>query len=239
MIEGLLQENLPFDVATFLKEMLSSRTLSQKEKVLIGNALIQVYQRNRQEDQRSATIRQQACHYLTTLGTEQAIHALEEVLEREPDKWVQRGIMVGLAIHCERADMLESYIQILRTDPEAPAINLIYHLIYYGDHHQEVGYDLQGIDTCDKTVAAIFRHLGDDRCRNGWALDLFTLSTLLELQGISVLAAYSRQQPFLKGFLSTDHSRGQLLAEEQERLHTLLERETSFHGNERDREISL
>ena len=121
--------------------------------------------------------------------------------------------------------MLERYIQIIRNDREAASINIRYHLIYYGDQVGDINsFDSseQTISCPEKTVAALFRHLQNVRYKNGWALDVLTLSALLELQGLSILDTHSWYKPFLKAFLDQDH-RDQILLQEKGRLKQFLE----------------
>jgi len=222
-IEHVLQRSLPFDVATYLKKML--KECSPLEKTTIATNLIAVYQRNRTQAQEPTTRRQQATYFLSNLRTESAIRFLEQVCDDEPNKWVQRGIMLGLALYSGRADMLERYIRIIRKDREAASINIRYHLIYYGDQVGDINsFDSseQTIACPEKTVAALFRHLQNARYKNGWALDVLTLSALLELQGLSILDTNSWYTPFLKAFLDQDH-RDQILLEEKGRLKQFLE----------------
>jgi transcriptional regulator with XRE-family HTH domain len=224
-VERVLRTSLPFDIATFLKKML--RESSFHEKAIIAANLINAYQRNQTQAQEPTTIRQQATYYLSNLRIEPAIRFLEQICQEEPNKWVQRGIMLGLALYSGRAEMLERYMQSIREDAPAAAINTRYHLIYYGD---QVGNLLDALDApeqtitrSEKTLAALFRHLQDARYKNGWALDLFTLSALLELQGPSILLTHAWYVPFLKAFLEREHpEQGAILLQEKKRLqHTL------------------
>ena len=84
------------------------------------------------------------------------------------------------------------------------------------------GSSEQTISCPEKTVAALFRHLQNVRYKNGWALDVLTLSALLELQGLSILDTHSWYKPFLKAFLDQDH-RDQILLQEKGRLKQFLE----------------
>ena len=127
--------------------------------------------------------------------------------------------MVGLALYCERPDILEQYIQIIRDDNEAASINLGYHLVYYGDQIPEAGYYDQGGERCDGTIRAIFRHLRNERHRNSWVLDIATLATLLEQRGISILSSHNEDVPFLKEFLNKNHMEySDIFQQEQKRL---------------------
>jgi hypothetical protein len=226
-VENVLQEFLPWDVGTFLKGILVSEEISPHDKDLIVSMLIKVYQRNRKDDPRSVTIRQHASHYMTLVGTKQAVEFLEQACEREPNKWVQRGIMVGLALYCGRTDILERYINIIRHDAEAASINIGYYLVYYGDQAEELGYYDQGGEKCDGTIQAIFRRLKDESFRKGWVLDILTLSTLLEQRGMKILSPYKQQLPFLHEFLSREYQDlGDIFQQEKKRLEKILEGET-------------
>lgn len=223
-IEEALAASLPFDIATFLKKMLKES--ASYEKDLIVTNLITVYQRNQRQEKRPTTIRQQASYFLTNLATEQAVRFLEEVYREEPNKWVQRGIMVGLALYAAQAEMLERYLRIVQQDREAAAINVGYHLIYYGDYAGDLdSLDpfRQTITSSEKTVAALFRHLENEHYKDGWALNLLTLSALLELQGVSILQTQAWYLPFLQAFLGRDDHRGAILLTEIERLQQLIE----------------
>ncbi|MBV9691550.1 MAG: NACHT domain-containing protein [Ktedonobacteraceae bacterium] len=201
----VLQEVLPFEIVGFLKELLDSREIPLNEKGLIVENLIRVYQNNMEDELRAATIRQQASHYLACLGTARAIQFLEQNYEREANKWVQRGMMVGLALYCDKPNVLEQYIKMVREDPEAASINLGYHLVYYGDQAQELGYYDQGGERCDGTIKSLFRRLGNEKHKNGWTLDLLTLSSLLEQRGMVILDSYKQQHSLLREFLAKDY----------------------------------
>ena len=225
-IGEVLQEFLPFEVVTFLKEMLDERDGFHYEKDLIANNLIKVYQHYKGDDLRSVTIRQHASHYLARLGTRQAMLFLEQTSKEEPNKWVQRGMMVGLAFYCNRTDILEHYIKIIRDDQEAASINLGYHLVYYGDQGQELGYYDQGGEKCDGTIRALLRRLSNERYTNGRVLDILTLSTLLEQRGLSALAPFKHQLPIVKEFLSSDHqAQNDIFQQEKRRLSEILKGE--------------
>ncbi len=228
-IEQALRASLPFDIATYLKKMLKESSVH--EKAIIASNLINVYQRNQVQAQEPTTIRQQATYYLSTLGTEPAIHFLEQIYQEEPNKWVQRGIMIGLALYSERAEMLEQYMRIIHEDREAATINIRYHLIYYGDQTGDLAGNIdateipeQTIGCPEKTVAALFRHLQNAQYKNGWSLDLFTLSVLLERQGLSILHTNTWYLQFIKAFLEKDHpEHGEILLQEKGRLRQIIE----------------
>jgi hypothetical protein len=223
-VGNVLQEFLPFEVVAFLKQTLEVKELSGHDEDVVVDILIKAYQENGGNDSRSVTIRQHASHYLSHLGTSRAVQFLERACEKEPNKWVQRGIMVGLVLYCGRIDILKRYITIVRSDAEAASINLGYHLVYYGDQVQELGYYDQGGECVEGTLRALFRHLRYEQYKNGWPLDLLTLSTLLERRGQSILSSLKPQLPFLQEFLSREYQeQGDILSQEGERLKRLLQ----------------
>jgi hypothetical protein len=136
-----------------------------------------------------------------------SIEFLKNSYESEPDKWVKRGMMVGLGIICGKEDIIEKYISMLYTDPEAASINIGYNLAYYGDQPLQEGYLDQGNKECEGMVRATFRHLRSKKYTAGWVLDLLTLRTLLQdkRRGLSILNANEDYIPFLREFLSNDY----------------------------------
>ena len=193
------------EVSAFLKDMLNAKDLTKYDKEQMANTLIKVYQQSGTNDDHGAVIRQNASYYLTVVGTQKGVQFLEQTHQQEPNKWVQRGIMVGLALNCHRADILERYINIVNTDPEAASINIGYHLVHYGDQALEEGYYDKGGENCAGTVRAIFHHLVSEDYRNYWVLDLLTLRMLLEGRGIAILGADEEYLPSLLEFLSGSH----------------------------------
>ncbi len=219
-----LQAFLPFEIVTFLKEMLAARTVSHRDRGNIVEMLIAAYQQSSASDGDSTNIRQHASYYLAFLGTQRAVSFLEQTYELEVNKWVQRGMMVGLALFCERADILERYITMIKTDAEAASINVGYHLVYYGDQPLEVGYYDQGGERCEGALASIFRRLKRERYKTEWVLDLVTLSSLLERRGFSILSSHEKDLHFLEDFLQKDnHTHSQLLYQEKQHLAEVLQ----------------
>ena len=224
-VVSVLQEFHSFEVSTFLKEMLTANDFSEHNKNLVIDTLILSYEYCNTNDYSSTVVRQNASHYLAFLGTQKAALFLEQMYLQETSKWVQRGMMVGLALFCDRVDILERYIQFIRTDSEAASINTGYHLVYYGDQALEAGYYDKGNRQCEGTVKSIFRRLSNERYKNGWVLDLFTLRSLLEQRSVAVLSSNKDYLPSLKNFLQKDHKElGGLLHQEKKLLQEKLER---------------
>ncbi|HZS79076.1 MAG TPA: hypothetical protein VFA41_20870 [Ktedonobacteraceae bacterium] len=222
-VAKVLQFFLPVEIVTFLKDMLNGKDFSRHEQALTVDTLIKVYQLHDRNDHRSATIRQNACSYLSYLGTQKASQFLEKTYRQEPNKWVQRGMMLGLALSCYRQDILEEYIEMLRNDPEAASINIGYHLAYYGDQAPSEGFRDRGGERCEATVRSIFRHLHSERYRNGWVLDLLTLRTLLEQRGVIAFSSNEQHLPFLAEFLNRNHlEQSNIFQEERQLLFTAL-----------------
>lgn len=223
----VLGEFISMEVGIFLKAMLDARACSGSDRDHVVDVLIAAYRHNGGDDERSATIRENASHYLTFLGTPKAVQFLEQAYAAEPDKWVQRGIMVGLALLCQRGDMLDRYIEMISQDPEAASINIGYHLVYYGDQAPEDGYYDRGGQRCEGTLRSIFRRLKSEPYRVGWPLDLLTLRTLLEQRGAAILSVDEHYRPFLTAFLHSDYlGMNEAFLREQRRLQRLLDEVT-------------
>lgn len=131
---------------------------------------------------------QQIGFYLGTLATPSGDQAfLEKQLDCEPDPWVRRGIVVGLALGGSTEPMT-NYISRLREQRTAQvagaeneaSINLGYHLSFFGDQHLRIAepYRDQELTTCDNTVAALLDILSSPTMATIHRLCLFTLVDL-------------------------------------------------------------
>lgn len=219
----VLQEFLSAEVGIFLKAMLNAKEFFRRDKELVADALIAVYQQYSLNDHHSTSIRENASHYLAFLGTQRAIEFLEQAYEQEPNKWVQRGMMVSLALLCNRQDIIDRYIDIILRDPEAASINIGYHLAYYGDQPPEEGYHDNGGKRCNGTVRSIFRRLKSEHYCIGWVLDLLTLRMLLDKRGLTILDLDEQYLPFLEEFLSRDHQgQGTVFHQEKHQLQEIV-----------------
>jgi len=225
-----LKVSTPAEVAAFLEDMLKENASYKHKSDLIADNLIKAYQQNTGDGYSSLIIREHSCYYLACLGTQNATQFLEHSYMNETNKWVQRGMMVGLGIFCNREDIIEKYIGMLYIDSDAASINIGYNLAYCGDQSLEEAleeeYHDKGKSKCDGMVREIFRHLRCEKYKTGWALDLFTLRLLLQnkRRGVSILYANNEYIPFLKKFLNNNHKeRGKIFHQEKQLLQDFLE----------------
>src|SRR5258708_4100771 len=217
------QELIPLDVSTFLQDMLMAKELPQYEKEQMAEILIRVYRQNNINNERSATIRQNVCYYLSVLRIQESVQFLERIYQHETNKRVQRAIAVGLAVYCDETHLLEQYIDVLYIDSEAALINTGYYLIHYGDQALEKGFLDKGGENCTGTVREIFYHLKNDRFRNLWLLELITLRMLLESRGLKILNADEQYISFLKQFLDRGYKQSnKIFQQEKRRLEKIL-----------------
>ncbi len=199
-----IREFMQVEISTFLRGMLISNYLTLPQRDLITNNLIEAFRKHGGDDYHSVTIRDHASFYLAYLRTRRAVQFLEDAHKRERNKDVQRAIVVGLATFCDRLDILEQYIGTLYRDSEAAPINTGYHLVYYGDQPLEDGYCDKGGKKCDATIGALIHHLGNNRYRNRWVLDLFTLRYLLVSRGEVAFLTNTKDLLLLKDFFNKD-----------------------------------
>lgn len=224
-----LKVSTPAEVAAFLEDMLKENLSSKHKSDLITDNLIKAYQQNIGNGYSSLIIREHSCYYLACIGTQKAIQFLEHSYMKETNKWVQRGMMVGLGIFCKREDIIEKYIGMLYIDIDAASVNIGYNLAYCGDQSLDEAlegeYHDKGKSKGEGMVREIFRHLGSEKYKAGWALDLFTLRTLLQdkRRGLDILHVNNEYIPFLKGFLRNDHGeRGRVFQQERQLLKDFL-----------------
>ena len=176
-----IKKLIPFEIAKFLKDMLDNNSsINDKERIMKN--LVKVYQDFNNEKKLNSILRQHASYYLAYLKTDKAKDFLLENYNNEKDKWVKRSMMVGLANFWGRTDIMEKYIGLLHEDPETLKINLLYHLVYYGDLPLEEMFSNKKVESNNysRTIKAIIRHLENKKYKNSWMLDIFTLNQLIE-----------------------------------------------------------
>lgn len=223
--QRVLCQPLPVEIATFLKEMLDPGFLQPTDIEIITNNLVTAYRASEHDDSEARiTLREQAGYYLSRMQTERAAAILEQIATTETNKFVQRGIIVGLIYTFKRENIVDEYLERLHTDAEADAINIGYHLEYYGDQAPQGDHrDKQG-PRCERTVAAILRHLKNpDEHRIGWALDLLTLRRLLETRGQGLSTCLAADLAYLQQFLDVRSEDRAALKKEKSLLKARLE----------------
>ena len=170
---------IPVEVATHIKNLLDALNSSQKFKVteILSQTVVS---KTGDESLSNVMVRDHSMYYIARLRTEEGIKFLLNSLNKEKNKLVQRGIIMGLVLFCNQKWGLDYYIKHLEKDKEARSINMGYHLLYYGDQSYEQGYEDAGGIKCDGTYKAILRHLHSQQHKNGWPLDIFTFRDILQ-----------------------------------------------------------
>lgn len=197
---------IPFEIAKFLKDMLDNNS-SKNDKERIMNNLQKVYQNCGGVEKLNLILRQHASYYLAFLKTKDATNFLLEGYDNEKNKWVQRSMMVGLAIFCNRSDIMEKYIRMLYENEETSKTNLIFHLVYYGDLPLEKMFEIKEVEVKDfsRTIRAIIEHLKNNKYKNSWVLDLFTLRDLIRfIRGKEVFLNNDKYRETLKNFVQKE-----------------------------------
>lgn len=188
--EGIevLKKHIPSDIERFLKYMLKSLNKEAAEKValslrniysIIDSENLTTNLKAKDKINKKIMGKQQAAHYLSILIPylpeelkEKIEYFLIEKLRTERNKFITRGIRVGLFRHANRRDILGEYLEALEKDEEERRVNCGYYLMYYGD--QLNSYIDLGGKNCENTVRNIIRHLLSLSHRSGWPLDLIT-----------------------------------------------------------------
>jgi hypothetical protein len=128
---------------------------------------------------------EQLCYYLGNIESGSAQTFLMERMEREPDDWVKRGIVVGLAFGGQDKPQ-KRYIAELRAERLSGAatpmnnVNIGFHLSFFGDQPYDPEYPDRdmGFEECGKTVDRLVYQLGTNTNRPNWQIDLYTLLDL-------------------------------------------------------------
>jgi hypothetical protein len=215
-----LNQPLPAEIALFLKDMLQMLTPEKDKVAIVTRNLTEVYQAAQASDAAAALItREQAGYYLSRLKTPRVEAFLEAAIRTERDKWVKRGLTIGLIYNFRRRDILEAYMQDLHSDSDADLINLRYHLEYYGDQPSDGDHRYRGYSRCDRTVGALLRHLSlPEDHRIGWPLDLLTIRRLLHEAGPERHVLADDNVQFLREFLHRSAEEDALFEAERQAL---------------------
>ncbi|WP_158304574.1 NACHT domain-containing protein [Thermococcus barophilus] len=184
----ILKIHISSDIERFLKYMLKSLQKNAIEKVALS--LKTIYNKidlesinNNPKTKREISEiimgKQQTAHYLAILIPYLSEDIKEDIenfligkLRTETNKFITRGIRVGLFRHANRKDILKEYLRLLEKDWEEREVNCGYYLMYYGD--QVRSYIDLGKKDCENTVRNIIRHFLSINHKAGWPLDLIT-----------------------------------------------------------------
>jgi len=184
VLERHLARPLPDPIIYFIREMLTAATLAGSQQSVISRNFERLIEESRDDRLRDVAVRQHAGNLLALVADARAVDYLEAKLGTEPNQFVRRGMIVGLAMHQGRRDVLDAYVQQLEHDPEAVAIQLGYSRVYHGDQVFKGEWRDDGTPSVDSTVAAqvdrILSTRNRERNRNIWPLTFFTLRKFLE-----------------------------------------------------------
>ncbi|MDA0633317.1 trypsin-like peptidase domain-containing protein [Nonomuraea sp. MCN248] len=180
------------EVSEFVKEYLDRANVNSRILARVCDVCIDAYLANRADDARARVARQQLAYYLGNLRSARVVQFLEEALLNEPDLWIQRGIILGLAFG-GTARPLEEYVDRLRDNRVTGRnsaendVNLGYTLTFFGDQptdhlHPEVD---QGLENCEGTIRRITYLVGTETDQECWRLDLLTLVELWRHRPVS------------------------------------------------------
>lgn len=214
---NMLRKIVPSEVGNLLKKIARASSTPAHLKQRATRNLIQVYKNCTSELREDVVVRQQAGHLIGHFCTPEGANFIEENAAKDPNKWVQRGMLLGLALSCARQDVLEKYVALLENDPEAASINTGYYLIYYGDQDESEGILDAGGTNCTGTLKAIFRHIQQANIHNlhNIVLDLWTLKSLIQSRGIEILNCNRSYIPALRELVSEKVSYSSSVLQEQ------------------------
>lgn len=179
------------EVSDFLKELLLrvQRQPRSRERIVANCITALEGLKGAPTQMRSHRVRiarQQLYYYLGNLRDDHAIDYVTARIDTERDRWVQRGMIIGLAFGGVSAP-LDDYVSALRRERETgtmpPVLNEVnwgFHLSFFGD--QPLDSRRPDVDRrlpdCGKTVRRLLYQLGTVTDRANWRLNLYTLVDL-------------------------------------------------------------
>ncbi|MFC4013561.1 NACHT domain-containing protein [Nonomuraea purpurea] len=186
------------EVSEFVKEYLERANANSRILTRVCDVCFDAFQANGDvggdsaDAARARVARQQLAYYLGNLRSARIVQFLRQTLLNEPDLWIQRGIILGLAFG-GTAQPLAEYVDRLRANRATGRnvaendVNLGYTLTFFGDQptdhfHPEVD---QGLENCEGTIRRITYLVGTETDQECWRLDLFTLVELWQHRPVS------------------------------------------------------
>lgn len=127
--------------------------------------------------------RQQAGNLLPLVASEEYLQILVARATRERSLFVRRGIAVGLALHHDIVDPLESFVTLMGSSKGglgALSVHVGYNRIYYGDQPRTADWGDDGSPACKAFFARTLAQLKDpEKYERIWCMTFFTLRWLL------------------------------------------------------------
>lgn len=213
-------------VVYFFRELLSESRARPNEQEIFCEHMLELLNTNIGMTHDAQTIRQHVGNLLAGVADASTADKLARLVEYEESQFVRRGLIVGLALHQGRTDLLESYVWQLQSElkqgnQEAVSIQIGYSRIYHGDQQWRGVWEDDGTSEVASTVSAQIDRLLNERNRRFneaiWLLTLFSLRVLIEDgRAVPVLESDSRRKRELLKFLRVPQpGRGPLFEEER------------------------
>jgi len=214
-----LLHSTPNEIARFIEEFLFTCGNNQEEVLKkIESNLKTTYLKSNTHSLTDQIIREHACYYLSCLSTPTATDFIKDLYMKESDKLPQRGMIVGLIVHCHDMEIVNKYVKMLEEDNDVAQINLAYMMAYYGDMPLSSVYE--NIDRYDvnNTLRNCITHLDDEKHRFHWAIDLFTLRYIASIRGIELIEKCYRDSPSLNKFFKRTDLKAAVVLDQEKKL---------------------
>jgi hypothetical protein len=199
---AIMARPLPDEVVGFLRELLERSLAHRVEQEALCSGLRRTFEQPAQwSSSQGVTVRQHAGNLLTYVATPATIRYLEQVVERETDPFVRRGIIVGLAMSQGQTARLDRYVANLDLDREAAEVQVGYTRVYHGDQVFTGEWRDDRTPECLNTIGQMLHRLQQGYHPMLWSLTLFTLRYLIESNRGVQLLRDTNERRFLLDFL--------------------------------------
>jgi|GEM_PF-311242 len=172
---------LPDPVVFFFRDLLATSREQPDEAHVVFSNLLRLFRTAKKDSGPiGAAIRQHAGNFMPIVASTVEVNELLLELDKERDQFVRRGIIIGLAMHKNRLDLVEQYVRQLRHDRHARQVQLGYSRIYRGDQVYKGEWIDDGTPGCDHTIDGYVEHLESGRYPNLTGISLYMLRALIE-----------------------------------------------------------
>lgn len=235
VVKMIFKDSIIHDLAEYFKE--SIKKLSHKQKADIRKFLEEMYSSVSSNENSLEydgmdidIICEQCCYYISYVNDKDSYLFLENVLKEQKSLFIKRGVFLGTILSdCseeKKINYLQQYINQIENNPLAASINAGYHQFYYGDKFIKEGYIFNIKSGCSCLVSRIIRHLGNEKYKYIWPIDIFTIYYVVYHNSTSILNSTNEEtvRQFIRDYENNNsNALFILLNEELKKLKSILD----------------
>ena len=177
LLQKIFSDSISHEVSKDIRKKIQNCSNREKSKIQI--TLEKTYSFLLDESN-SEIAREQCCYYMGFVSTKKSKSFLKGVLKSDKSDFVLRGTYLALYNFEKDISILNEYMDIVKCNPKAAAINAGYHQVHYGDKFLNEKYDYDYTNASTNSIYSLYKHLTDNSYRHLFCLDIYTINYFLE-----------------------------------------------------------